>query len=81
MKGGLPMALNINRDNGLQSFIGALEAGIRSRITDYPNATPIVDRITFLHTNSACANSVTLLSGAPSQVASALRWILYMLCP
>ena len=39
------MALNMNRDDDLQSFICALEAGIRSRITDYPDATPIVDQI------------------------------------
>ena len=52
------MALNMNRDDGLQSFIGALEVGIRSRITDYPDATPIVDRIfaTLKNTDGIQAN-------------------------
>ena len=39
------MALNMNQNDDLQNFISALEAGIRTRIADYPDATPIVDRI------------------------------------
>ncbi|MCS5605328.1 MAG: dimethylsulfoniopropionate lyase, partial [Alphaproteobacteria bacterium] len=52
------MALNMNRDDGLQSFICALEAGIRSRITDYADATPIVDQIfaTLNHTDGIQGN-------------------------